>query len=275
MPPQRKKTASLLTTVTTVKTVTTPTTVTTMPRPSIPMPEHHRTRRNPIRPLLPLAALLLCTTAASAQFAAPTPPTPIQDASLLKPPPGVPVAIVEFVDLQCPVCASTNPIVEAAAAKYNIPLIRHDYLIPFHNWSRLAAIDARWFDSKSKKLGTEYRDQVFANQPMIYNPYMLRDFNQRFAQAHNIVLPDSLDPTGKLADDVEADNQLGKRTGINHTPTVFVVTSGSKGAPYIEVLHPDQDLYTTIDQALADTRAAKPAAKPATKKAAQPKPAQN
>ena len=59
---------------------------------------------------------------------------------------------------------------------------------------------------------------------------------------------------------------MGKRTGIEHTPTVFIVTAGGKGAQYIEVRNIDQDLYRTIDQALADTAAAKPAPrKPASK----------
>jgi protein-disulfide isomerase len=239
-----------------------------MPTLFDPMPAQPPVRTRRIPAILMTAAFLIFTAAAApAQFSQPDPATPIKDASALKPPPGASVAIVEFLDLQCPVCATTNPILEAAAAKYNIPLVRHDYLIPYHNWSRIAAINARWFDSRSRKLGSEYRDQVFANQSMIYNPFLLREFTQRFAQDHKITLPDSLDPSGQIANDVEADNQLGKRTGIVHTPTVFVVTAGGKGAPFVEVLHPDQDLYTTIDQAIADTPATKPA-KPAQSKTA-------
>src|SRR5580704_11352834 len=97
------------------------------------------------------AALLLAATVARSQ-----------DAAALKPPPGARVAIVEFDDLQCPSCAHANPILKAAAAQYNIPWIRHDFLIPSHIWSRNAAIRARWFDTQSKALGDEYRDEVFA-----------------------------------------------------------------------------------------------------------------
>ena len=32
-----------------------------------------------------------------------------------------------------------------------------------------AAVNARWFDMKSKAVGDEYRDKVFANQTSIYN----------------------------------------------------------------------------------------------------------
>jgi protein-disulfide isomerase len=178
----------------------------------------------------------------------------VLDASALKPPAGARVAIVEFADLQCPACAAANPSLAAAAAKYKIPWIRHDFLIPAHNWSRFAAIDARWFDAKNKALGDEYRDQVFANQNSIYNPDSLRGFTQKFAENHKISLPFAIDPQGKLAAAVDADNDLGKRTGINQTPTVFIVTSGSKGAPFIHVKDPRTELFSVIDQALADTR---------------------
>ena len=202
-----------------------------------------------------LAALILAAApGARAQFNAPTPGIQVHDTSALHPPPGARVAIVEFMDMECPVCATTNPILEAAAAKYKIPLIRHD--IPYHAWSPTAAVNIRWFESKSKALGEEYRDQVFANQQSLYNnPDLLRQFTDKFAQSHHIALPFSLDPQGKLAADVKADNDLGIRMGINATPTVFVVTSGGKGAPYVQVQRPDLNLYQVIDQAMADTAA--------------------
>jgi hypothetical protein len=43
---------------------------------------------------------------------------------------------------------------------------------------------------------------------------------------------------------------------VTHTPTVFIVTAHSKGAPYIEVQKPETDLFRIIDQALADTKPA-------------------
>ena len=216
------------------------------------------------------AALLLAasTLAAHAQFGAPSPGTPVKDASVLKPPAGARVAIVEFEDMECPDCARANPLLKEAAAKYKIPWIRHDFPLPMHAWSSEAAIDARWFDTKSKALGDEYRDQVFANQSTIYSLDKLHEFNQKFAQSHGIALPFAMDPQGKLAGEVKADYALGQRVGIEHTPTIWVVTAGSKGAPFVEVLDRSK-LYQMIDQALADTAAAKPAtAKPAVKKPA-------
>jgi protein-disulfide isomerase len=204
---------------------------------------------------LAAAALLLAAAAGTrAQFGAPSSPeTPVHDPSALRPPAGARVAIVEFADLQCPDCARANPLLKEAAARYHIPLVRHDFPLPFHSWSTDAAVNARWFDTRGKALGDEYRDQVYANQASIYNPGMLRQFTAKFAAAHHIALPFAVDPQGKLAAGVKADYALGQRIGIQHTPTIWVVTAKSKGAPFIEVVDRSR-LYQLIDQAIADTR---------------------
>jgi len=198
---------------------------------------------------------------ASAQFSVPSGGTEVHDPAALKPPAGARVALVEFADLECPACAAANPLLKAAAEKYKIPWVRHDFLIPFHKWSAAAAVNARWLDAQSVALGDEYRDRVFANQTFIYGPFALQRFTEKFAQEHGIELPSNLDPEGKLTEAIQADKALGQRTGINHTPTVFVVTAGGKGAPFLEVQHIDQDLDRMIAQALADTAGAKPAGK--------------
>jgi protein-disulfide isomerase len=177
--------------------------------------------------------------------------------------------MVEFEDMECPDCANANPLVREAAAKYNIPLIRHDFPLAFHNWSFTAAVNARWFDTKSKKLGDDYRDYIFANQRSIETPDQLLQFTKTYAQSHGIALPFAIDPQGKLAAEVKADYALGQRIGIEHTPTIWVVTANSKGAPFVEVVDRSR-LYQLIDQALADTA---PAAKPPAKKPSSKTPA--
>jgi len=206
--------------------------------------------------LLP-ALLLLTVPAARAQFGAPK-TTQVHDASALKPPAGHNVAIVEFYDLQCPLCAQTNPQLIAAASKYKIPWMRHDYLIPGHNWSPLAAVNARFFDAKSEKpgsgkLGNDYRDYIFANQTSIETPVDLRNWTQKFAQAHGVALPFAIDPMGKFAAEIQADIGLGRRIGVDHTPTIFIVASGGHAPPFTEVVDRSR-LFQTIDQVLAETR---------------------
>lgn len=208
-------------------------------------------------PLACAAALFLGGAHAHAQLGGP-PTTPVHDPAALRPPAGARVAIVEFEDMECPDCANANPLLKEAAAKYNIPWVRHDFPLPFHAWSLQAAVNARWFDTKSKKLGDDYRDLVFANQPSIVDLNGLRQFTEKFAQSHGVALPFSMDPQGKLLALVKADYALGQRVGIEHTPTIWVVTANSKGAPFVEVVDRTK-LFQLIDQALADTRGAAPA----------------
>jgi len=206
--------------------------------------------------LLAFAFAALLITGASAQFAPPPRGTLVKDSAALRPPAGARVAIVEFEDLECPDCARANPLLKGAAATYKIPWVRHDFPLPFHAWSFNAAVNARWFDLKSNAIGDEYRDAVFANQPSITSPEILRNFTNKFAQSKGIALPFAIDPQGKLAADVKADYALGQRIGIEHTPTIWVVTASSKGAPFVEVVDRTK-LYQLIDQALADTKAGK------------------
>lgn len=208
-------------------------------------------RRAPVKFLV---AAVLTAAALSTGLAAQTEPTlQVLDDAALKPPAGARVAIIEFSDLQCPACARANPLLMQAVATYKIPWIRHDLLIPSHNWSRIAAVNARWFDSKSKALGDDYRNQLFANQNSIYNPMMLSQFTHQFAASHGVALPFDLDPQGKFAQAVDADNELGKRTGIQLTPTIFIVTAGSHGNHYVQVTDQSK-LFQMIDQALQNTR---------------------
>lgn len=194
-------------------------------------------------------ALFCLAPVARAQFDAPK-TTQVHDASALKPPAGHKVAIIEFYDLQCPLCARTNPTLISAANQYKIPWIRHDLLIPGHPWSRQAAVNARFFDSKSAKLGNDYRDYIFANQNSIETPPQLQQFTQRFADTYKVPFPFAVDPTGKFAAEIQADAELGRRIGVDHTPTIFIVASGGHAPAYTEVLNPN-NLFQTIDQVLA------------------------
>ena len=206
-----------------------------------------------LRFVLPAAALALVAVVNFAQFSNPAPTTPVHDPAALRPPAGAKVAIVEFEDMECPDCARANPLLKEAATTYKIPWVRHDFPLPFHPWSFQAAVNARYFDTVSKAVGDEYRDQVFANQQSITSLDVLRTFTEKFAAAHHAQLPFAIDPQGKFAALVKADYALGQRIGIEHTPTIWVTTTASKGAPFVEVVDRSK-LYQLIDQAIADTK---------------------
>ena len=202
------------------------------------------------------ASLLLLLLMAVAAVAAPP-----RDTRALRPPKGARVAIVVFEDLQCPDCARANPLLEEAARTYKIPLVRYDFPLPIHNWSFQAAILARYLDTKSQKLGDEFRSEVFKHQPEI-TPDNLRPFAEKFAQEHKTALPFVVDPKGELEGKVRADYQLGQATGIQHTPTIYVVSNTTTGQPFVEVVD-RANLYRLIDDMLQ--QAPPPASVPTTR----------
>ena len=168
----------------------------------------------------------------------------------LRPPKGAQVAIVVFEDLQCPDCRRAEPLVEEAAKTYKIPLVLHDFPLPFHSWSYEAAVLARYFDTRSKTLGNEFRDYIFANQLEV-TPQNLRSFAEKFATEHKVELPFVIDPDGKLAALVNADKELGKAINLQHTPTLYVVSNRRSGKPFVEVVDRSQ-LYALIDEMMKE-----------------------
>jgi len=163
----------------------------------------------------------------------------------LRPPKGAQVAIVVFEDLQCPSCGLKAPLLVQASRTYKIPLVQHDFPLPAHNWSFEAAVLARYFDTHSKEAGNEFRETVFAHQTEI-TPQNLRPFAEKFAAEHKIGLPFVVDPDGKLAGLVRADKDVGISLHIDHTPTIWLVSSKPGGKPYVEVTDTNQ-LYVMID----------------------------
>ncbi len=206
--------------------------------------------------LLPVA-LLISFTAVSANAQTSIPPNQVdhfRDTSMLVPPPGAKVALIEWEDLECPACAHAFPFVHMALDHYHIPYLRYDFHIPGHMWSRQASIFARYLQDKvSPELATEYRREVFASQFKIASPEDLDRFTQEFFTRHGKQLPFVIDPTGQLAREVDADNALGLKLGLTETPTIVVATP--KG--WIQVKDVS-DLYQAIDQAEAMVGGAAP-----------------
>ena len=196
---------------------------------------------------LVIALAFVLVIPAGAQMAMPSSgATAFKDTSVFRPPVGTKVAIIEFEDLECPLCARVSPMVRDAMSHYGIPRVHYDFIIPGHMWSRNAAIYARYLEDKvSPKVAEDFRRDVFASQRLIASAEDLQQFTRRWFQAHGQALPFVVDP--KCAAEVEADCVLGRRVGIVHTPTLVVATAHH----WIEVTEPDQ-LYAAIDRAEAE-----------------------
>ena len=169
---------------------------------------------------------------------------------VLRPPKGAQVAIVVFEDLECPDCRRAAPLLEDASKTYKIPLVIHDFPLPFHKWSFDAAVIARYFDTHSKQLGNQYRNYMFEHQPEV-TAENLRAFSEKFAADHKVDLPFVVDPQGKLAGEVTADRDLGKSIHLEHTPTIYVVSNKTQGKPFVEVVDRSQ-LFQLIDAMKAE-----------------------
>ena len=213
-----------------------------------------------------LAALALTFTLVSlplpmlAQRAAPAGSgEAFKDTSMLKPPAGAKIAIIEWQDLTCPNCAHAFPIVHAAAAHYKIPLIEHDFLLGGEHavfGDKEAAIWARYLQDKvSPQISDQYRGAVFAAQSGITSKDDMEAFTRRFFQTHGLKMPFVPDPTGELTKEVLADKALGDKLGIQFTACIIVCTQRE----WVHVTDVSQ-LYQTIDEleAKVSTGEAKP-----------------
>jgi protein-disulfide isomerase len=216
-----------------------------------------------MKPLLLVAFALASALPATAQIAMPaTRATTFKDTSILKPPAGAKVAIIEFEDLECPLCAEVSPLVHAAMAHYNIPRVHHDFIITGHVWSRTGAIYARYLEDKvSPQIAEDFRRDVFASQSLIAGPDDLQRFTRKWFQTHNQQMPFVIDPSGHCAAEVQADCNLALRLGAAHTPTIVVVTAHQ----WIEVTNPNQ-LYAAIDRAEAEVNSPAKRTQPSTHK---------
>src|SRR6478672_2754119 len=174
---------------------------------------------------LRMFVLAVLTAFSAAAFAA--------DASLLKPPPGAKVAIVMFEDLQCPDCSRAYTMVMEEASAHKVPVVLHDFPLPMHNWAFDAAVWARYFDKTSADMGNEFRKFIYANQIQITREN-LPQWAQKFAAQNKTAVPSDKDPDGKLADLVKADYLLGQRIGVEHTPTIWVVSNSGVSGPLVE-----------------------------------------
>jgi protein-disulfide isomerase len=218
-----------------------------------------------MKSLIAAALLLSASLFAPAQSNAPNAGFPFKNMTSLKPPAGSSVAIFEFEDMECPVCAADAPIVRKAVADYKVPYVRRDFpLTEIHIWSFDAAVTARYIQDKlSPTLAEQFRRDVFANQNRIDNKDDLARFTRTWFASHNQNLPFVMDASGACRAEVKSDRALGDNLNIHATPCVFVVTQNK----WVHVDSMSQ-LYQTIDQAIAESRA--PATAPRRRTRAHP-----
>jgi protein-disulfide isomerase len=168
-------------------------------------------------------------------------------------PASAPVTLVEYSDLQCPVCARLQEALETdIVPKYGAKLrvvFKEFPLINIHDWALTGAIAAQCAYQIDPSKYVAFRSAVFKNQESLSADHardMLLHFGAE-AGVDNMKLAACIDSRDSLAR-VEANMREGEALGIGQTPTSFINGRALVGAP------PSADIYKLIDEAMRDPK---------------------
>ena len=160
-----------------------------------------------------------------------------------------PVTIVEYADLECPMCARLHEFLEKQLLpKYGdkVRVIFKEFpLVQIHDWSPAAAIANECVYQIKPEAFAPYRSLIFQNQ-VTTNTANLRDNLLSYADqvgVDRVTLAACLDSKASLSL-VDAGANEGKRLGIQSTPTCFINGRMLVGYPSAEAY------YTAVDAAL-------------------------
>jgi protein-disulfide isomerase len=160
--------------------------------------------------------------------------------------PYAPVQIIEFSDFQCPYCRRAQPVIDAVLAKYG-DRVSHSFrdfpLRDIHPRAQQAAEAARCAGDQGKFW--EYHKLLYANFGQLSRENLAA--HAQSLQVDAAAFAACLD-SKKHADAVEADFQLGLRSGISSTPNFFVNGIAVVGA------QPQSAFERVIDAELARRR---------------------
>ncbi len=164
-----------------------------------------------------------------------------------------PVTIVEYADLECPMCARLHEFLEKQLEpRYQgkVRVVFKEFpLVQIHDWSTTAAIANECVYRIKPEAYVSYRSLIFQNQGAINGPNvrdMLLGFGDQLGIDH-LQLAGCIDAKATLPQ-IDQDMKEGKELGIISTPTSFV--NGR-----IIVGMPSEDIYyKTVNEALADAK---------------------
>jgi len=168
-------------------------------------------------------------------------------------PPSAPVTLVEYSDLECPVCARLHEELETdIVPKYGDKLrvvFKEFPLVAIHDWALTAAIAAQCTYQIDPSKYAAFRSTVYKNQERITGE-QARDMLLHFgaeAGVDNLKLAACIDSRDSLSR-VEANMREGEALGVGETPTSFINGRILVGAP------PSTDVYKLIDEAMRDIK---------------------
>jgi len=167
-------------------------------------------------------------------------------------PANAPVTIVEYADLECPMCARLHEFLEKdLLPKYGdkVRVIFKEFPLPMHDWSQPAAIANECVYQIKPEAFAAYRSLVFQNQSTT-NVANVRDNLLGYADQVGVdraKLAGCLDSKASLPR-VEAGAREAKELELGSTPTSFI-----NGSILVGFATPDA-YYKAVDTALKDAK---------------------
>ena len=166
-------------------------------------------------------------------------------------PENAPVTLVEYSDLECPVCARMQEELERdIVPKYGdkLRVVFKEYpLLAIHDWALTAAIAAQCTYQIDPAKYVDFRSAVYKNQESV-NGEHARDLLLHIAAeagGDNMKLAACIDAKNSMPR-VEANIREADALGVAQTPTIFINGRVLVGAPQAA------DVYKVIDEALHD-----------------------
>ncbi len=167
-------------------------------------------------------------------------------------PADAPVTIVEYADLECPMCARMQPFLENdVIPRYGnkVRVVYKDFPLPEHPWSRQAAVANECAYQIDPSAFVRYRTSIFAHQNDINVAnvrQMLLDLGEQ-AGVNRLRLAACIDSQASLPR-IEADVREANTLQVISTPTCFI-----NGERVVGLASPS-DFFKVIDKALARDR---------------------
>ncbi len=138
--------------------------------------------------------------------------------------PDAEVTLVEYSDLQCPACASFQPVVDEVVEVYG-DRIRFEYRhfpLPIHPYANDAALAAEAAAQQGEFFA--YANLLFSNQSQWSNSSNPQGFFESYAEELNLDIDEFKrhQDSSILKDKVRSDTNEGRELGVNATPTFFL-----------------------------------------------------
>jgi len=164
-----------------------------------------------------------------------------------------PVTLVEYSDMECPVCALFHETLETdIIPKYGDKLrvvFKEFPLTSIHDWALTAAVAAQCTYQIDPAKYVPYRYLVYKNQSALDADHIRDKLLHLAAEAgiDNMKLASCIDSRASQPR-IDADTQEAQALGIASTPTSFINGHVVVGAPALD------NIYKLIDEALKDSK---------------------